>query len=183
MYKLSNQLFKLQILLKHAYDNTKYYKFMWQKIGFHPNDMKKLDTLDQLPILTKEDIRANKEQMVASNILKKKLLLRKTSGSTGVSLEFIIDEDCQQWKRACTLMRDHWTGWKLGEKIAAIWGNPQYKKNWRTRFRNGFLERYDFLDTLKMTEDELFAFYKRQMNANQHFFLDMLILFTFLRIF
>jgi phenylacetate-CoA ligase len=97
--------------------------------------------------------------MVAKNVPRRKLVPKKTSGSTGVSLEFYWDEDSRQWKRACTIRHDRWTGWDLGEKVGAIWGNPSFGKSWRGRVRNLLLERCSYLDTLKMGEEDIMDFY------------------------
>lgn len=154
---------KLKGLIQYAWDHTGYYREKWQTIGFRPEDMKSKDDLAQLPVLTKDDIRANKARMIAEGIAREKLIPRKTSGSTGVSLEFFVDDDSIQWKRGCSLYFDQWSGWQIGDKIAAIWGNPTHKGNWRAVVKNALLERYDYLDTLKMNEEQMLAFYERQM--------------------
>lgn len=146
-------------LLDHAYINTAYYSEKMKSYAITPDDIKSFDDLHKLPLLTKDDIRANKDRMVACNIPKDKLTPKKTSGSTGVSLEFYVDEDSLQWKRACTIRHDRWTGWDLGENIGAVWGNPEYKKSWRGRVRNFLLIRYTNLDTLKMDEEAMLRFY------------------------
>jgi phenylacetate-CoA ligase len=82
-----------------------------------------------------------------------------TSGSTGVSLETYRDDASQQWKRACTLRSDEWSGWRLGEKRAAVWGNPVVRKDWKGRLRRAFLQRdVGTLDTLDMTEEDMHLF-------------------------
>ncbi len=157
------QFQKLKKIIGHAWGNTEYYRQKWQATDFHPGDLKSIEDLAKLPILTKDEIRANKSRMVAGNISKEKLLPKKTSGSTGVSLEFFVDDESLQWKRGCTLYFDQWSCWQLGEKIAAIWGNPTHQTSWKAVVRNALLERYDFLDTLKMDEREMLGFYRRQI--------------------
>lgn len=158
-----DQFRKLKRIINHAFSNTEYYREKWQASGFKPADIRTDDLLTDLPVLTKEEIRANKSRMVAKNIPKDKLVPKKTSGSTGISLEFFVDDESLQWKRGCTLYFDQWSGWRLGEKIAAIWGNPTHRNNWRAVVRNTLLERFDYLDTLKMSEEEMLAFYRRQI--------------------
>src|SRR5262249_37617325 len=54
---------------------------------------------------------------------------------------------------------DEWSGWRFGERVAMIWGNPEYlKRGWRGRLRNAVLERATYLDTLKMNEADLEKF-------------------------
>lgn len=150
---------KLKKLLRHAYENTEYYAERFKASGLTPDDFRSWDNLQKLPLLTKEDIRANKARMVARNIPKSKLVPKKTSGSTGVSLEFCWDEDSRQWKRACAIRHDRWSGWDLGETIGAIWGNPVCVRSWRGKLRNLLLERCLYLDTLEMDEKDIMNFY------------------------
>jgi phenylacetate-CoA ligase len=70
-----------------------------------------------------------------------------------------VDEDSLQWKRACTIRADEWSGWRLGEPVAKVWGNPEYlRRGWRGRLRNALLERARYLDTLKMDAAALARF-------------------------
>lgn len=154
-----DQWLRLKKILKHAFENTEFYRKCFLKIDAVPEDIKEWRDFERLPFLTKEDIRGYRNEMVAKNIPKQKLVPKKTSGSTGVSLEFFIDEDSRQWKRACTIRHNRWAGWDLGKRVAAIWGNPEHFKNWRMRLRNILLDRYTYLDTLKMDELDMEVFY------------------------
>lgn len=155
----ADQLSRLKKLLEHAWKNTAFYADRMKAAGINPASISSLEDLALLPLLTKDDIRANKERMTARNIPVETLFPKKTSGSTGVSLEFYVDEESLQWKRACAIRTDKWTGWNIGEKVGAIWGNPEYKKSWKGRIRNFLLERYTYLDTLKMDEASMLNFY------------------------
>ena len=154
-----NQWFRLKKILQHAFDNTSFYKNKFKSLGLTPDDVKTWEDYKHIPFLTKDEIRKNRSEMVAANIPQGRLIHKKTSGSTGVSLEFFVDEDSLQWKRACTVRTDRWAGWDLGERVAAIWGNPEHYKNWRMKMRNILLDRYTYLDTLKMDDNAMEAFY------------------------
>ena len=156
----ADQLLRLQKLVRHAWDNCDYYAAAMKSAGVAPEDIVVWEDLARLPILTKDAIRANRDRMIARNVERESLVPRKTSGSTGVSLEFFVDEESSQWKRAVTMTYDRWAGWDLGERVGAIWGNPQHMVNWRARLRNVLLDRYTYLDTLKMNEDEMLQFHQ-----------------------
>jgi phenylacetate-CoA ligase len=105
----------------------------------------------RLPLLTKADLRARGDGLLSEAYPRDGLHLKKTSGSTGVAVHVFVDEEAQQFKRACTLRADQWSGWRFGEPVAMVWGNPEYRKRgWRGRLRNTLLERATYLDTLKM---------------------------------
>ena len=154
-----DQWMRLKKILKHAFENTEFYKKRFLEYKAVPEDIKDWRDFERLPLLTKEEIRGCRNEMVSKSIPKQKLVAKKTSGSTGVSLEFFVDEDSLQWKRACTIRHNRWAGWDLGERVAAIWGNPEHYKNWRMRLRNILLDRYTYLDTLKMDELDMEIFY------------------------
>ena len=59
-----------------------------------------------------------------------------------------------------TITYDRWAGWDLGERVGAIWGNPESSQNWRLWLRNLLLTRHFYLDTLKMDEKTMFAYHK-----------------------
>jgi len=149
---------KLSRLLKHAYKNCPYYSESFAKLGLVPEDIKTPNDLSKLPVLTKNDVRLNKNKMLSSNIQHDKLILKKTSGSTGVSLELYMDTGCSEWRRAVTVFRNEWSGWRLGERTAAIWGNPPSNKNWRSALRNSLIERHIYLDSLDITESAMLKF-------------------------
>lgn len=155
----ADQWRRLKNILDHAYDHTRFYRERFRSLGLAPRDIVTWEDFQRLPLLTKDDIRTFRDDMVADNIPPSRLLPKKTSGSTGVSLSFFVDEDSAQWKRGCALRHDEWSGWRLGERIGAVWGNPEYKKSWRGRLRNALLERFTYLDTLRMDETAMAAFH------------------------
>jgi len=154
-----DQWLRLKSLLDHAYTHTIFYRERFERLDITPQDVRSWQDFEGLPLLTKDDIRAHRDAMVADNIPKDRLFPKKTSGSTGVSLSFFVDEDSLQWKRGCALRHDEWTGWRLGERVGAVWGNPEYKKSWRGYVRNTLLERGTFLDTLRMDEETMTDFH------------------------
>jgi phenylacetate-CoA ligase len=146
-------------LLRHAYDTTPFWRERLDRAGIRPEQLRSFDDFRSVPILTKADLRSAGDALLSDRYDRATLRRKKTSGSTGVSLEVWVDEPSMQWKRACTLRADEWSGWRLGERVALVWGNPEYlRRGWRGRLRNALLERARYLDTLKMDEAALARF-------------------------
>jgi phenylacetate-CoA ligase len=146
-------------LLQHAYASTSFWRARLDWSGIRPQDLRSFEDFRAVPVLTKNDLRSHAEDMVSSLSNRTALQRKKTSGSTGVSVEVLVDEAALQWKRACTLRADEWSGWRFGERVAKVWGNPEYLKNgWRGRLRNRLLDRARYLDTLHMDEATLARF-------------------------
>ena len=153
------QLTALRWQLRHAYATVPYYRAAWNAAGVHPEDVKTLADLDDFPILTKSDIRRHERSLVSSDFEIAKLKSKRTSGSTGVPLTIYIDEPAVQWKTACTLRADEWSGWRLGQRIARVWGNPEYRHfGLKGRLRNYLFDRAVYLDTLNLCEERIAEF-------------------------
>ena len=144
---------------QHAYATVPYYRAAWDKAGVHPGDVKTLADLEAFPILTKADIRRHERALVSSEFDIDTLRVKRTSGSTGVPLTIYIDEPAVQWKTACTIRSDEWSGWRLGQRVAKVWGNPEYRHfGLKGRLRNFFFDRAVYLDTLDLNDARLAEF-------------------------
>ncbi|HEX4611335.1 MAG TPA: phenylacetate--CoA ligase family protein, partial [Urbifossiella sp.] len=155
----ARQLAAVKAQLHYAYDTVPYYRATWDRAGIHPGDVKTLADLAGFPILTKADIRANEADLLAEPYRGVKVRVKRTSGSTGVPLTIRVDEPAMQFKYACTVRSDEWSGYRLGQRTAKIWGNPEYLRNgWRGWFRNRFLDRSYYLDTIHLTDAKIAAF-------------------------
>lgn len=140
-------------LLKHAYDSTPFWRKRFRELDCLPDGLRGWEDFRAIPLLTKADLREYEEDLVSEAYGGADLHHRKTSGSTGVSVRVVVDDAAQQFQRACTLRSDEWSGWRLGERVAAVWGNPEYlQRGWRGRLRNALLDRAQYLDTLSMDE-------------------------------
>jgi phenylacetate-CoA ligase len=145
--------------LHHAYATVPFYRDRFKAAGLRPADIRDLDDYRRLPILTKADIREQGRRLLSTAYTQSRLHRKTTSGSTGVALEVSVDEAAMQFERGCTLRADEWSGWRFGERVAKVWGNPEYlRRGWRGRLRNALLDRATYLDTLKMNETALAQF-------------------------
>lgn len=155
----ARQLMVLQAQLQHAYATVPYYRAAWAAAGVHPADVKSLADLEAFPILTKADIRRHERSLISSTFDLTKLRIKRTSGSTGVPLNIYIDEPAVQWKTACTLRSDEWSGWRLGQRVAKVWGNPEYRHfGFKGQLRNYFFDRAVYLDTLNLNDARIAEF-------------------------
>jgi phenylacetate-CoA ligase len=155
----ARQLAALKVQLTHAYSTVPYYRRTWDAAGVHPEDVKSLADLTAFPVLTKADIRAHEAELLSTPYRGAKLRLKRTSGSTGVPLSIRVDEPAMQWKHACTIRSDQWSGYRLGQRVAKVWGNPEYLHHgWRGRLRNRLLDRAVYLDTIHLTDAKVAAF-------------------------
>jgi phenylacetate-CoA ligase len=153
------QLGMLKRLLDHAWRTVPFYRRVWDDAGVHPSDVRTFADFEQLPVLTKADIRRHGRDLLSSAYNPKTLRVKETSGSTGVPLTIRIDEPSVQWKTACTLRSDQWSGWRRGQRVAKLWGNPDSgNPGWKYRLRNAVLDRAINLNTLGMDDSQIAEF-------------------------
>jgi len=123
------QLRRLKKLLQHANDNVPFYHRMFKKLNFKSDELTNVNELKRLPILTKEIIRENFNDLCARNYPKENLISSATSGSTGIPMKFFIDRKWKACNMAATYRAWSWSGYELGDKMAYIWGAIQDLKD------------------------------------------------------
>jgi phenylacetate-CoA ligase len=141
----------LQRLAIHAATTCPIYRERFEGAGIDPNRVRSIEDLRSLPILTKDDIRSRAADVMSSTFDRRQLVQARTGGSTGVSLEVFCDEPCRQRRNAAALRADEWSGWRLGEPLGAVWGNPPVADSFKKKVRSHFKDRVVYLDTMKLT--------------------------------
>ncbi|HEX4425801.1 MAG TPA: hypothetical protein VH079_10405 [Terriglobales bacterium] len=84
---------KLRALIRYAYENVPYYRQRWQSLRITPADIQSRADLPKLPVLTKEDVVKNREQLLSRTASKSQLAFRHTSGTTGKALQFYVSKE------------------------------------------------------------------------------------------
>jgi phenylacetate-CoA ligase len=100
---------QLQLLVKHAYEHVPFYHRVFREHKLTPTDIRSAEDLPKLPLLTKDIIRLNINELVATNIPPRELEETKTSGSTVSPLSLF-------WQRSFTDQREKaflWTSWNI----------------------------------------------------------------------
>ncbi len=156
------QWLRLQNLLLHAWDTVPYYRQKWSALGIHPLDIRSPKDFKELPVLRKQDIRQHFSELHSISYDRQRLIHKTTSGSTGVPLTIAINNESMAWKRACTIRSDGWSGYRLGGRVAKVWGNPEYQRQgWKGKIRNRLLDRAIYLDTRSVDDHQLSRFSKQ----------------------
>ena len=146
----------LKKLLDHAYRNTLYYRKLFDNEGIHPDDITSWKDYLNIPFLTKEDVRNHGEKLFAPNF--DQYITFYTAGSTGIPVSGYRNKSCNEFKRACGLRSNLWSGYNLGERVYCLYGNPEKDLHWRTKLRRKLLTRSKFLDTLNLSEESMMKF-------------------------
>ena len=133
---VSRQNAKLQKLIRHCYDHVPYYTKLFNRLNLQPEDIQAGHDLVKLPVLTKQIIRDNYDDLVCHSVDASRLIQCSTGGSTGTPLHF--SKDAVEWsgQKAATLRAWEWYGLYLGDKIFSLGGNSIVKKKKRFSYKN-----------------------------------------------
>jgi phenylacetate-CoA ligase len=149
---------RLKALLAHAAAHSAFFTDRLQESGIDAEKVDSIEDLRSLPLLTKDEVRDNLDQILSRRFEKKQLVQAKTGGSTGVPLEVFCDPRAAQMRGGSALRSNEWSGWRLGQPIAAVWGNPEIDPSLAGRLKNLIRERTFYLDTVRLTEDAVDTF-------------------------
>ena len=117
-----NQEIKLRHLLNFAYNTVPYYHKVFRKLNLKPSDIKSIENLEKLPVLTKEIIKNNWEDFKPANLDSIPFYRRSTGGSTGIPLEYRLSK-YDRFVSASLLYRGWgYGGYKLGDKMVFLAG-------------------------------------------------------------
>lgn len=115
---------KLRVLIDHCYNNVPYYNKILKERKLKPYDIKAIDDLQKLPVLTKTIIRKNFKRLIAQNFPLKRMFLSSTGGSMGEPLKFINDDVSLLWINTAVNRSFRWAGYRRFDKMVTVWGFP-----------------------------------------------------------
>ncbi len=116
------QLEKLKLIIKYANDNVPYYKQLFNQIGLNANDIKSVEDISSIPVLTKKIIREAGDELISRKFKKENLIQQKTGGSSGEPMIFYRNKSSFSISRASKLRSFIANGYKLNWKIAEMHG-------------------------------------------------------------
>ena len=153
------QLARLRRLVAHAQRNSAFYRRWLGEAGLgNSADIRSLDDLARLPMLPKETLRECWEEVVAQDPTQLPLTEKRTSGSTGMPLRILVDEDAMQHKAALTARHNGWAGHRPGDRVGFVWGDVESPTTLRGKVRAALLDRTEVLDSQKLDEGGMARF-------------------------
>jgi len=151
---------RLKQLLEHAYLNVPFYRRRFDDMGLHPSAIHTPEDWRRIPILTRHDVQANLEDLVATNCDRNRLSRNTTGGSTGTPMAFYQDNEHLACHQANKLRFRAWAGFEMGDKIALLWGADRDipTRSWIERQRIRFIRRERWLNTFNVTPEKMKRF-------------------------
>jgi phenylacetate-CoA ligase len=141
---------RLRALVNHASATSPFYAERFAQAGIDPQRVRTLADLAGLPVLTKADLRGELSRILSSAYRQEDLVSAKTGGSTGEALHVFCDKLAAHTRGGAALRANLWSGWRLGQPTAAVWGNPPVARTLKSRLRGGLTNRAFYLDTMRI---------------------------------
>jgi phenylacetate-CoA ligase len=101
-------------LIEVAYREVPFYRELLDAAGVGPSTISSLEGLRQIPIVTKESLRARYPDGTTRGT-GQRTYEACSSGSTGVNFRVREDMETAGWYRASFLLALGWSGWRIGE--------------------------------------------------------------------
>ena len=123
--------YSLRAFIAYAYGNVPYYRKVMKDRNLDPRDIRTVEDLSKLPILTKETIRENFDSLASLAIRPEDRILLKTGGSTGVPLTFYSTKEADTCTWASMFRARLWQGVVRGFRMAQMPGIIPEPSQWK----------------------------------------------------
>ncbi len=114
---------ELAKLLRHTQQHVQHYRGRVAANGLKLGDIRSLDDLRQLPLLSRAEATECFEARKSSGA-PLPLIGKATSGTTGIPLTFAYDRGSEYWRQAVKLRGYGWAGYQPGDRSLHYWGSP-----------------------------------------------------------
>ena len=116
------QLTKLKNIIDYSSKNVPYYELLFKKIKLNSDDIKSIEDINKIPILTKEILQKEGSNMVSRMINPKLVKKGKTGGTTGVPTIYYKDTNNRSFTWASYYRWYEWMGLNYYDPTATFWG-------------------------------------------------------------
>jgi len=116
---------KLEELLFHSYNNVPYYHKILEESDVVVGGQVRLENFSRIPILTKEIIRKEGENLYSKDYKQRRPYENTSGGSTGEPIRFIQDKLYEQWNIAHKIYLNSLQGSEIGQKEIKLWGSER----------------------------------------------------------
>ena len=154
---------ELRRLLAHCFRSVPYYQKKYSDAGARLDDIRTMEDFARLPVLTRAEVNEHRNEL-CSTAYRGRLLPHATGGSSGVPTRFFRTLESYDWRTAAMDRVYGWSGYRLGERAAYLWGAPVGKVARVQRLKTGahdFLLRHLVFNTFSQSAAGWHEIYRR----------------------
>ena len=148
---------RLRAMIKHAYDNTEFYRLRFKEFGVTPDDIRSADDLNKIPLTTKDDVRKyGLTEMTSRGLNLDKCRVVPTSGSSGTPMRVVYDQNADDFSKAINLRSMVENGLRLTDRMVNLGDMRTAKKpSWFQKLGILNLQTVDIFDDVDREVNDL----------------------------
>lgn len=157
------QAARMRAMVAFSVERVPHYRDLFAELGLSPADITKPEDLAQLPILSKDTVRADPERF-RPELFRQKVVAQSTGGTTGTPLRYWVTPTAMQYTYATYEMRfRHWAGVALGDRMVSINGRKivPSKQSRPPFWRHNLAFNQLYLSAYHLTEEHLPSYVAR----------------------
>jgi phenylacetate-CoA ligase len=116
---------RLQELLLHCHQHVPYYRKVLEESGVARDGKVHLDRFRDIPLLGKDTIRENREDLISDDRGRRRTYHNTSGGSTGEPVDLLQDNIYKSMNWATVLFYNHVLGKELGDREVKLWGSER----------------------------------------------------------
>ena len=109
-------------LIKQVYNNSPYYRNLFNEHGLKDTSFKDISDIKKIPLLTKDIIKAQREQLLSSNISAEECITRNSGGTTGEPIKMEINMQARINDLYFYYRGLNWMGYHPGDPMVKFFG-------------------------------------------------------------
>lgn len=148
---------QLRVVVRRAYQETDYYRELFDRNKFNPNSDFSFDEFSRLPILDREHINESGRKLIASSVPASQLRKDSTGGSTGVPTQIWLGPNERGWRDSGMEHFFEMLGVPEGSRTALLWGHhldPKATDSFRDRYQ-AFVSNVRWFDSMRLSPQTL----------------------------
>lgn len=153
----AHQAGRLEWLFDLSAKHNPYWSERFRRFGVNPRGSDPHAELAKLPVLTKDEVRANWRQMRSTHLPLSSLIIDTSSGSTGMPVTVYHSRSYREMHAAMVYRARSWMGLRVGEPVLTVRadsGHMTLKKKMLRAIRKQ-IERETLIDAFRLRPEEL----------------------------
>ena len=114
---------QLRHLIQFSYENVPYYRQLFKEQKLSPHDIRTIEDLEKIPVLTKEIIKGRWDEFKPAGLSSMKYDTRATGGSTGTPLQYRVSNYDRFLNGALLYRGWGYGGYNLGDRMVFLAGS------------------------------------------------------------
>lgn len=110
-------------MISYVHENVPYYRNLFKELKLFPKDIRTIEDLQKLPILTKEIIKEHWEDLKPAHLSSMKYYNQATGGSTGTPLQYRLSKYDRFLSGALLYRGWGYGGFELGDRMVFLAGS------------------------------------------------------------